>query len=295
MDSQLTIIVLSYNNERFIQKNMQSIIDGFSNDVQVIINDDNSTDKSLSIIKKFIFEKDLQKKNWMVNENKKNIGINASIQNALLLTKSNWVKLIAGDDEFEKNSINYYKDLALKNSPEKKIFISHLTIIDELSNVIGFKKSPSKMFFENKYLKTTNLYINTLNAPGVMIGRCTLQTALKQTRARNAEDWPVLRYCIINNFSFEIIEEKLVKYRHHQKSLSSFYNLKAIKNDIYEDVVLILEENSNYSSHFFVKYGIFIQRLKMQSAFKVVTSLLQACKYLNIQFIVFKLCRLIYK
>ena len=107
MDSQLTIIVLSYNNERFIQKNMQSIIDGFSNDVQVIINDDNSTDKSLSIIKKFIFEKDLQKKNWMVNENKKNIGINASIQNALLLTKSNWVKLIAGDDEFEKNSINY--------------------------------------------------------------------------------------------------------------------------------------------------------------------------------------------
>ena len=94
-----------------------------------------------------------------------------------------------------------------------------MSLINEDSEFISKKKSLDPYFYENNLLKTTNFYLNTINAPTVMIGRKNLLLALDKTKVKNLEDWPILRFCVSRNFVFNICNKSLIKYRLHQNSL----------------------------------------------------------------------------
>ena len=213
-----------FNNEAFIKRTLLSILKNDTTHFDVVINDDCSTDNSVTVIENFLEQNKGKTKHWNFNINESNLGINESIKNILKIHKNEWVKWLAGDDEFELDSLSKYFNLANTNNPKTSIILSDMSLIDEGSKFIGERKSLSPFFYENKWLKTANLYINTINAPSVMAGRENILSALEETNAKNAEDWPILRFFVSGNFNFKIFKSSLVKYRLHASSLSSSYN-----------------------------------------------------------------------
>jgi glycosyltransferase involved in cell wall biosynthesis len=288
---------LVFNNEAFVERTLLSILENNTKYFDVVINNDCSTDNSQLVIERFIKKHKEQTKQWQLNVNKVNVGINTSIKNVLVACKNNWVKYIAGDDEFEPGALAEYYQLAIMNNPQSSIVLSDMNLIDKDSEFIAKRKSLSPYFYESNWLKTANLYINTINAPTVMIGRESLLLALDETKAKNAEDWPVLRFCISRNFDFKVCRKPLIKYRLHQGSLSSSYNsstkTKKSVNKISDQVEILLNENKFLADFLSARIGIYIQ-LKILKTDKDLNRLaLKALKLVNIQYVIFRTLALI--
>ena len=281
-----------YNNEAFIERTLLSILENDTKSFDIIINDDYSTDNSVYVIKRFLSEHKAETKKWALNVNKVNLGINRSIKNILATYKNNWVKYIAGDDEFESGSLAKYYQLATINNYVSSIILSDMNVIDSDSKFISKRKSLSPFLYQNSWLKSTNLYINTINAPTVMIGRESLLSALDQTKVKNAEDWPVLRFCISRNFAFKVYRKPLIKYRIHHRSLSSSYNLptdtKKKVNKIRDQVEILLRENALESSRLSVKLGVYIQIRQLNARSRLERNFFKILKLANPQFCFFK-------
>tara|TARA_B100001250_G_scaffold414037_1_gene450342 strand:- start:5686 stop:7257 length:1572 start_codon:yes stop_codon:yes gene_type:complete len=286
-----------YNNEAFIERTLLSILENDTKYFDIIINDDCSTDNSVSIIEKFLSNHKARTKQWHLSVNKVNLGINASIKNILAIFKNDWVKYFAGDDEFERDSLSEYYNLSIMNDPRSSIVLSGMNLIDRNSDFISKRSSLSPYFYENHWLKTANLYINTINAPSVMIGRETLLAALNETKVKNAEDWPVLRFCISKNIDFKVSKKILVNYRLHQSSLSSSYNssIKTKKNinRIIDQVEILLNENNVLANSFSVRLGIYIQLKILKADSSLERFAYKAIKLANVQFCIFRILALI--
>ena len=282
-----------FNNGDFVKSTLDSILDNDYSNFDVIVNDDCSEDNSVEVIKKFFNFHASQTKNWKLNVNSENLGINASIKNILNSYENEWVKYIAGDDEFEHGSLEEYARLAHNNDPRNTIVLSDMKLIDEVSNHLGEKYSLSSLFYENNWLKTANLYVNSINAPTVLVGRATLINALNNTSARNAEDWPILRHCVLNNMSFKICQKQLVRYRISKTSLSSFYHYKSYfsisENKIQNQVEILLKENHLLTSNWMVRFGVFLQLKQLTSSSPLSFNFIRLLKLLNPQFFLFKL------
>ena len=295
--SRITLIVLVYNNEAFVKRTLLSILENDTEYFDVVINDDCSTDNSLLVVEQFLKEHKGRTKQWRVHVNSVNIGINSSIKNILETCKNEWVKYIAGDDEFAPGSLAEYWKLAHTNNARSGIVLSGMILIDKESEIIGKRKSLSNFFYENDWLKTTNFYINTINAPTVMIGRENLLSALYGTKVKNAEDWAVLRFCISNKIDFIVCNELLIRYRLHASSLSASYHGKKIsggvKNIISDQVEVLLRENAMESSSWAVRLGIYLQIRQLNARSELERNFFKVLKLANPQFCIFKALEMI--
>jgi glycosyltransferase involved in cell wall biosynthesis len=290
--NRITIIVLCYNNERYIEECLESIISQPLNDYEVIISDDCSTDGSREVISNFISKNKRLSSDWILNINNVNVGVNKSILKCANLSKSNWIKVIAGDDVFSTGALKAYSDLANLHDYRSSIIMTSVDLIDEKSSLIGIRKPISSHLYSNRWLREVNLYINTVIAPSILVGKKNLIYALNETKTKNAEDWPILRYFIFKELNFILPRESLVCYRIHRASISAKYhfNKSGFSNKIRTDVITILNENKKEASSLFTKFGIYIQLLHQQEGkSRVYYYAINFCKLLNIQLVIFKL------
>ena len=292
-EMRISLFVLSYNSEAYIERNLNSIINQDLSNYDVFINDDASSDSSLEIINEFISKNLPKTKSWKLVDNDQNFGINVSIKRLLRISKNPWVKVIAGDDEFSEGALKKYENLAKDFDPRTSIFLSNMHLINENSEIIGRKEMHHNLIYQNKFINPVNFYVNTINAPSVMIGSENYRCALDETNARNAEDWPILVYSVMKSLDFILIQSDLVKYRIHESSLSSSYNLRRKLNDkknkIKDEVILLLEENYKKTNSIFAKFGIFCQLRKITTKSQIAYFFFIAIKILNLQYILFKI------
>ena len=77
---EISIIICCYNHEKWIERCLRSILHQKNikdNEYEVIIIDDNSSDNSFNIIKKFNFN------NFLTFKNKRNLGLSLSINKGI--------------------------------------------------------------------------------------------------------------------------------------------------------------------------------------------------------------------
>ena len=101
MNRIVTIIVLCYNHEKYIHDTLDSILNQTYSDIQILINDDCSTDNSWDIVLSYKELLSQKYKDVSIQRNNQNLGITKSLNNALRKAKGEVIKLIAGDDFLE--------------------------------------------------------------------------------------------------------------------------------------------------------------------------------------------------
>lgn len=98
MEPLISIIVLTYNSAEFILETLESIKVQTYRNIELVITDDSSTDKTVSVCKNWLENNPERFFRTKLIANEKNIGIPGNCNRGILAAHGEWIKLIAGDD-----------------------------------------------------------------------------------------------------------------------------------------------------------------------------------------------------
>ena len=132
MDKKISVIVPAYNVEKYIKKCINSIISQSYKNIEVIVVDDGSTDKTSEICDKLAKVDDR-----IVVIRQKNQGLSQARNNGIKIAKGDYISLVDGDDiinpDFLKNMISVMHD-------EIDVVISGYKTIDSNDDVISINR-----------------------------------------------------------------------------------------------------------------------------------------------------------
>ena len=113
----LTVIIATYNGEKYIKQQLLSIYNQtvFAN--KVIISDDCSTDNTVQLIKEFIQSYSLSD-NWTLITSEKNVGWRKNFQKLLLTVDTDWILFCDQDDYWLPNKIELFKKAFITSNAE---------------------------------------------------------------------------------------------------------------------------------------------------------------------------------
>lgn len=246
-NSDLTLVLLNYNNYKYLKSCIDSVEAYGLNYSKIIFIDDYSTDVASSVYSELI--EAYPKMNIVSLFNQKNMGVTKSLLNGLNLVSSKYVQVLATDDLFGSNNKPLQEDM-----DELSVYISSGSLVDESGNIIGSYKNHS---IEGCLLRDIIYYSNPIKAPGFIASKKIIRESLKNTKVQ-FEDWPLLRYAVSiggeikNNFCSEIL------YRQHSQSLSSKKNF-AKKMWMTDQILIFLNESKKFKTSTYTSLMILVQ------------------------------------
>lgn len=214
----ISVIIPSYNHEKYIGKCINSVINQTFKDWELIIIDDGSKDTSNTIIESY-------KDDRIIHVKQENAGAHNAINRGLSLAKGNYLTILNSDDEFLPT--RFEECIKIFEKDNLIDFISSwINVVDENSKVLGVKEAWKNMNpwqIENQnltFLNSNDYCLNALMANFVsttsnMIFRKKIYDEIGGMRnLRFAHDWDfLLRVCEkYNCFNLEI---PLINYRIH--------------------------------------------------------------------------------
>lgn len=107
---KVSIIIPAYNAERYIQRCLNSIIGQSLSDIEIIVINDGSNDKTLEILREY------KKKDQRIKViSQKNAGVSASRNNGLIVARGKYVAFCDADDYLNTNYIEALYSTAKTN------------------------------------------------------------------------------------------------------------------------------------------------------------------------------------
>lgn len=202
---KVQVLLSAYNGEKYIKKQIESILNQKEVEVSLLIRDDGSSDKTIEIIGKLADE------NSNITFYKgENLGPARSFMD--LLNKSNEVSYYAfadQDDVWEpKKLISAINKLKEENKPE--LYMSALEIVDEELNSIEIKQVDGNFTFEGAMIK------NFATGCTLVLNK-KLRDIIKSynpTYLIMHDSW-ITRVCYAIGGNVIIDEDYYIKYRQH--------------------------------------------------------------------------------
>lgn len=132
-NKKIDILMATYNGEKYLAEQLDSIINQTYHNWNLLIRDDNSTDKTLEIIQNY-HKKDKRIK--ILKDNKGNIGIVRNFEELLKSSESEFIMFSDQDDIWVENKLDMY--LKMIEKIKNKGFMIH-------SDAILFDKNKSNI------------------------------------------------------------------------------------------------------------------------------------------------------
>jgi glycosyltransferase involved in cell wall biosynthesis len=221
----LSVIIPSYNHEKFIGNAIKSVLNQDYSNLELIIVDDGSKDKSVDIIKSI---KD-ERINLICQENK---GAHNAINEGLKVAKGEYLAILNSDDLFEKNRFSVMIE-ELSKQKNAEFICSYIQIIDENGKKLGEKKGWLNMepwqlsHPELTYKNTSDFRKNLLMGNFISTTSNFLFTRSLYNRIggmrnlRFAHDWDFALRAALETDCM-MVEKPLMQYRiHNNNTISS--------------------------------------------------------------------------
>jgi len=224
----LTMLVVSYNQERFIEEALRAALAQTHRPLQILVSDDASTDGTFSVIERVV--RDYRGPHTVrVNRNETNLGLMGHIYRCIEMIDTDWVVAAAGDDVSVPHRVERIME-ALSRHPDVDVVSSAFREIDEAGRGRRRGWRPTLRWirpFRGPNFRTQRGRIvgYLMNDDGYVLG-CTAAW-----RRRLFTDFPRIdRDCTEDNaVGFRaamgggacVIEEELVSYRQHSTNIWS--------------------------------------------------------------------------
>lgn len=130
----VSVILPCYNHEKFVEKSIQSVIEQTYKNIELIIIDDGSTDKSVEIIKDLM----LSCSNRFASVElryRENRGLSNTLNEALEWCSGDYISILASDDFYHKEKISKQIDFFLKNK-QMMFVISKSYVVDDYDRIL---------------------------------------------------------------------------------------------------------------------------------------------------------------
>ena len=248
MNPKIEILLATYNGEKYVGEQIDSIINQTYHNWILLIRDDNSKDNTLEILKEYE-KKDNRIK--VIEDKKGNLGFVKNFEELLNNSKEDWVMFSDQDDYWLENKIEKYVAILNTSSEDvlKKPMLIHSNsfICDDNLEIIKDEFINSKI--ANKYNEDDFYFAYFVQGSTVLINRAIIDLALPFSKNVTVHD----RYFhLLAEFLGKriFINESLIKYRQHSNNkigaktsiISKIFKKRYFHN---EDRELILEIQKN--------------------------------------------------
>lgn len=213
LQPRVSVCLASYNGEKFIREQMESILSELSPSDEVIVCDDGSTDATCSIIMSF---NDPRIK-LIINNN--NIGYVKNFEKALLLAQGQFIFLSDQDDIWVAGKVQ--KVLAAFQSDNNITLVYHnLKPVDEFGNMLHGKFPQYSEGTRNSFIFLGRQLIKAqISGCACCLSRRRLNSLLPFPASVYAHDHWIAVWAAING-RILFLDDALVKYRLHDSNLS---------------------------------------------------------------------------
>jgi len=231
----VSICIPCYNHERFICDCFDSLICQTYENIELIICDDGSKDKSWEIIKDYESKLKERFSQIVLLEHEVNVGLPRTLNQLIPLCNGDYIKIIAGDDflfpEYVEAMVN-----KLQNCKEIDVlFCNGISVKEEstyknplqrsiiYSKPVEIREDIEKKLFDNCFIF----------APSVILRKEVYNECGLYNEEIAIEDWEYwLRIACSKKFRFGYLDKILVYYRKNENSMSSFVGSQADKRRI---------------------------------------------------------------
>ena len=263
MNNPLVSVIMSCYNEteKDLRDSIESILNQSYNNFEFIIVNDNPNNTSLMNTLNSYRSKDSRVK---LIVNPKNIGLSASLNRALQISKGYYIARMDADDISYQDrlikQVNY-----LESNSECDLVATNRDDIDENSNII---RKSSSIIIPDKLIPIVLKYGAIITHPSIMV-KSNIIKKFKGYRAfRSAQDYDLWLRMVSINCKFHIISEPLLKYRIRQNSITnsnfakSYFEFKYIKKLFFERMKK--SNQDSYSDDAFYKMTLHNQKKHFQ-------------------------------
>lgn len=210
---KISVLLASYNHERFIKKSIESVLNQTFTDIEVIIVDDGSKDSSKQIIESY---KDNRIKAFFFEHNK---GMSESFNFAVKQARGEYLARLDSDDFWELDKLEKQYEFMEKNREYGACF-TWTRIVDEYENTVPSHLCENRDISFNSKNRTSAEWVHDLYFKGCCLCHPTAfirtevmnlvgEYTYSMRQIQDLDLW--MRIAKISKLY--ILEEKLVNYR----------------------------------------------------------------------------------
>lgn len=251
MKPLVSILIPSFNHEKYINDCLESILKLDYPRVEVLLIDDASTDQTFEIADAFKEKLERKAERVYIEKNPTNLGICGNYNKLWELARGDYYKFIASDDILLPKGIAYLVDYFEKH-PECNIVHGNVVLMGENDTYVGgCKRRPEKRKYVPSGCNLTPYLLegNFIFAPAVMISKETKKKWGMYSEQYSYEDWEYwLRVSVEGRIDY--INQPVVGYRETSNSASHIpigERSKDRKDQVNSDVC-IFELYKSYAS-----------------------------------------------
>jgi glycosyltransferase involved in cell wall biosynthesis len=234
---KISVIVPVYNKEFFLQKSVNSILQQTEKDIEIILIDDGSTDRSSEICQEFA-----KKDSRIIFERKENEGLTATRNYGRKFANGEYIAFVDPDDFIDANA---YEQM-LKNSNNADIVLSGL--VNEYIDEKLLQVMPQNLgnFYENEDIRKTIVPLFLVYGKG--IGKSVLlaqlgialfrrkflneENIISDEKIIHSEDWLFFLEALFKAKSVAIEHNAYYHYVHNMQGLTENYSPKLVLDHV---------------------------------------------------------------
>ena len=265
---KVQVLLATYNGEKFLREQLNSIINQEYKSWEILIHDDGSVDNTISILNEY--KKNYPNKIKLLIDQK--IFSSASMNFFHLIEhrsrEANLYCLCDQDDIWHKNKLKIIIDKYNSEDNQKPLLIhSDLSLINARGKLL--EKSHNKLINYQKNLirKNSCLYYNPVPGCAMSINSA-LADKISYSKYMVMHDWWILLSAIFENATILYIKFPLVKYRQHSKNVLGFKKI-----NIFILVLRLLFKIPSYFKNVkkaYIQSKQFFYQSKLQYFFRLV-------------------------
>lgn len=243
----VSVVIACYNHEHFVQDCIQSIIDQTYENIELIIIDDGSKDRSVEKIQEMIFacEKRFKRFEFRYRPNK---GLSRTLNEALVWCEGEYYSPFASDDMMCSDKIKSQIEIFLKdeNINIEGVFGGY-ELIDNTNKIIDVKLKKGRSYTFNDLL----IHNFDLPAPTALLRLESVIRLGGYNEELKIEDWYMWLKLTESGAELLYVSQILVKYRSHG-------------NNISKNLVLMNKERQKVLDCFASHSGYLVAKSKME-------------------------------
>lgn len=213
MEPVISIAMTCFNQGHFIRDAIKSVVKQSVDNWQLNIVDDCSTDNSLEVIRRILYEFNIEDKT-VILRHEKNMGYGTSLGDAIMMADAPLVVVIDSDDALaDKEAFNLSIKAHNKNSDVVLTYSNYVECDEKLKR---------KSTFKTRQLKASETYMTA----GVRVSHLKVfkKAAYLKTEGINPELKQTVDKDLVLKLEevgkFLYINKNLLLYRHHENNLS---------------------------------------------------------------------------
>lgn len=252
--AKIDILMATYNGEKYLVEQIESILNQTYSDFNLLIYDDNSTDSTIKILKEY----ERKDERIKVFFNEKNVGSNKNFRNLLKKVTNNFFMFCDQDDVWHNDKI----EKSLKKIIEEKadLVFTDLEIVDENLQLVNKSFNKKKKYYRKIMLysdfRRVFLY-NVVTGCTILCKSKYIKDFLKFSYNKNILHDHILALLVSLKGKVTYLNESTIKYRQHSNNqvgskryVEKFTKFNEIRNHLIQ-VKINLFEYYNENKIFF--------------------------------------------